>query len=85
MTNKKSIETNSQDIHSQLQITETNKKSAFDTIDHSILVHSLHTDFGFTDDVLQWFSSYLTDRTHYVSLSNNCYAPVVLCHFMAVY
>ena len=46
--------------------------SAFDTIDHTILVHRLHTDFGFTETVLQWFSSYLTDRTHYVSLSNNC-------------
>ena len=32
--------------------------SAFDTIDHTILVHRLHTDFGFTDSVLQWFSSY---------------------------
>ena len=31
-----------------------------------------------TDTVLQWFSSYLTDRTHYVSLSNHCsaFAPV---------
>ena len=29
--------------------------SAFDTIDHTILVHRLHTDFGFTDTVLQWF------------------------------
>ena len=46
--------------------------SAFDTIDHPILVHRLDTDFGFTDTVLQWFSSYLTDRTHYVSLSNHC-------------
>ena len=42
--------------------------SAFDTIDHTIPVHRLHTDFGFTDTVLQWFSSYLTDRTHYVYL-----------------
>ena len=52
--------------------------SAFDTIDHTILVHRLHTDVGFTDTVLQWFSSYLTDRTHYVSLSNHCsaFAPV---------
>ena len=48
--------------------------SAFDTIDHPILVHRLHADFGFTDAVLQWFSSYLTDRTHYVSLSNHCSA-----------
>ena len=45
--------------------------SAFDTIDLPILVHRLHAVFGFTDTVLQWFSSYLTDRTHYVSLSNH--------------
>ena len=52
--------------------------SAFDTIDHPILVHRLHTDIGFTDAVLQWLSSYLTDRTHYISLFNNCsaFAPV---------
>ena len=52
--------------------------SAFDTIDHPILVHRLYTDFGFTDTVLQWFSSYLTDRTHYVSLCNHCsaFSPV---------
>ena len=52
--------------------------SAFDTIDHPILVHRLHTDFGFTDAVLQWLSPYLSDHTHYVSLSNNCsdFTPV---------
>ena len=44
------------------------------TIDHPILVHRLHSDFGFTDAVLQWFSCYLTNRTHYVSQSNNCSA-----------
>ena len=48
--------------------------SAFDTIDHPIVVHCLHTDFGFTDAVFQWFSSYLTDHTHYVSLCNHCSA-----------
>ena len=50
--------------------------SAFDTIDHSILVHRLHVDFGFTDTVLQWFSSHLTDCTQYISLSNHCSAFV---------
>ena len=52
--------------------------SAFDTIDNSILVHRLHTDFSFTYTVLQWLSSYLTDRKHYVSLSNHwsAFAPV---------
>ena len=46
--------------------------SKFDTIDHSILVHRLHTDFRFADTVLQWFSSFLSDRRNYVSLSNHC-------------
>ena len=46
--------------------------STFDTIDHSILAHRLHTDLEFTDTVLEWFSSYLTDRTICVSLSNHC-------------
>ena len=52
--------------------------SAFEKNHHPILVHRLHTNFGFTDTVLQWFSSYLTDRTQYVSLSNQCsaFAPV---------
>ena len=46
----------------------------------SILVHRLHTDFRFTDAVLQWFSSYLTDRTQYVSLCNYyVFAPVHWC------
>ena len=48
--------------------------SAFHTIDHPILVHRLHTDIGFTDTVLQCFSSYQTDSTHYVSLCNLCSA-----------
>ena len=29
--------------------------SAFDTVDHPILVHRLHADLGFTDAILQWF------------------------------
>ena len=55
--------------------------SAFETIDHPIIAYRLHTDFVFTDTVLQWFSSYLTDRTHYISLSNHCsaFAPVHSC------
>ena len=45
---------------------------------YPILVHRLHTDFGFTDTVLQWFSSFLNDRTDNISLSNHCsaFAPV---------
>ena len=36
------------------------------------IVHRLQTDLGFTDTVLQWFTSFLKDRTHYISLSNHC-------------
>ena len=50
--------------------------SAFNTIGHPILVHRLLTDFWFTDTILQWFPSYLTDRTHYVSRSSHCSAFV---------
>ena len=46
----------------------------FDTIDHHILVHRLHADIGFTNAVVQWFSSCLADCTHYVSQSNYCSA-----------
>ena len=48
--------------------------SAIGAIEHSILAHRHHTDIGSTDTVLQWSSSYQTDRTHYVSLSNHCSA-----------
>ena len=50
----------------------------FNTIDHSILVHRLHIHLGFTDAVLQRFSSYQTDYTQYICLSNHCsaFAPV---------
>ena len=52
--------------------------TALNTIDDSILVHRLHTDFGLTDTFLQWFLSYLNDRTHYDSPSIHCsaFAPV---------
>ena len=52
--------------------------SSFDTIDHPCLVHRLHTDFAFTDADLQCVISYLTDRKHYISLSNHCsaFSPV---------
>ena len=52
--------------------------SVFYTIDHSILVHRLDTVYIFSDTVLQWFSSYLSDRTQYISLPNyfSAFAPV---------
>ena len=36
--------------------------AAFDTIDHEILLHWLHNVFGFGDNVLSWFQSYLENH-----------------------
>jgi hypothetical protein len=37
--------------------------AAFDTIDHTILIDCLQNWFGFCGIVLNWFLSYLSDRT----------------------
>ena len=41
--------------------------AAFDTVDHSILLHRLQTRFGISDAPLSWFRSYLSDRKQFVS------------------
>ena len=45
--------------------------AAFDMIDHSILLHRLYHEFGIQGMALDWFSSYLTNRTQSVSI--DCY------------
>ena len=42
--------------------------AAFDTVDHNILLHRLQHTIGLSDNVLNWFTSYLTDRTEHVAL-----------------
>ena len=37
--------------------------SAFDLVDHDILLRRLEKSFGFGDVVLKWFTNYLTNRT----------------------
>ena len=49
--------------------------AAFDTIDHSLLINRLEHDFGLKDNVLNWFKSYLEDRTQSVKKK-------ILCHHL---
>ena len=42
--------------------------AAFDTVDHTILIERLSNHFGLCDLALAWFKSYLSDRTHFVSI-----------------
>ena len=43
--------------------------AAFDTVDHTILMSRLSRRFGFKDGVLKWFSPYISERKHFVSVN----------------
>ena len=52
--------------------------SAFDTVDHNILLNPLQSHFGIYGSSLSWFESYLSGRTQFVSIkgSNSSNIPV---------
>ena len=49
--------------------------SAFDTIDHSILVERLHSTFGISGSALQWLRSYILDRFQVVVVNSISCTP----------
>ena len=44
--------------------------SAFDTIDHTILINRLSTSFGVSGRTLNWITSYLSNRSQFVKVDN---------------
>ena len=54
--------------------------AAFDTIDHSILLHRLTTWFGFNGKVISWITSYLSSRSFVVTINAASSARSSLTH-----
>jgi hypothetical protein len=52
--------------------------AAFDTVDHQILLDRLQFVFGVYDSALNWFSSYLSNRTQTVSVNSLTSDPVTV-------
>ena len=44
---------------------------AFDTVDHDILLNTLHCKFGISDNAIKWVNSYLSPRSCKVNIQNS--------------
>ena len=55
--------------------------AAFDTVDHRILLDRLQFDFGISGSALNWFESYLSNRTQRFSIfgvpQGSCLGPLL--------
>src|SRR6476661_4861811 len=52
--------------------------AAFDTIDPRILIQRLTSTFGVSGPALSFLSSYLLNRSQFVSINSSCSAPSTL-------
>ena len=55
-----------------------NVSAAFDTVDHSILLHRLESVFGITGTALDWIQSYLAGRSQRVVIGDTKSEPIPL-------
>ncbi len=53
--------------------------SAVDTVDHDILLRRLNHEFGIKGRVLEWFTSYLSKRSQFISV-NGGRSRLLMCH-----
>ena len=51
-------------------LTMLDLSAAFDTIDHTILLHRLSFSFGITDKALNWIKTYLLDRKQKIKIKD---------------
>ena len=58
------------DRHRQVILVLLDLTAAFDTLDHSLLLHRLEYRFGVRGAALNWFESYLSDRLQQVVIGN---------------
>ena len=46
--------------------------AAFDTVNHQMLLRCFEHNFGLSDNVLSWLTSYLSNRSQMVKIGNTC-------------
>ena len=48
-----------------------NLSVAFSMVDHDVLLNTLHSKFGISDNALEWVNSYLRPRSYKVNIKNS--------------
>ena len=52
-------------------MTTINLSMVFDTVDHDILLNTLHNKFGISENAFKWVNSYLRPRSCKVNINNS--------------